>query len=124
MKLIDKDLLARIRSESRCCWCGAHGPVHVHHIFSKGAGRVDIACNLLPLDWKCHGLVHNGEISRSDLLAVAAARSGIMQDEIEAEVYRVRRLPAVKGLGRKRKPRKQSAWKRAKLWCKAKGLKR
>jgi hypothetical protein len=82
---------------------GPAGPVDAHHILSKGAGRVDIPVNLLPLCRGCHGLTHTGEIARFDLLAVSAARHGVMQDAIEQEVYRVRRLPKGPSVPRKRK---------------------
>ena len=51
MKLIDEALLDRFRHAERCEWCGKKTPQGCDpaHIFSRGAGRVDIAGNLVSL---------------------------------------------------------------------------
>lgn len=97
--MIDPGLLARVRAERRCSWCGAplpHG-AEPHHIFGKlmgGGGRLDIPWNVVPLCLLCHRAHHDGNRPlRVDLLAVSAARHGVQQQDIVDEVNRLRRLP-------------------------------
>ena len=96
MRVVDKALLAVFRASQRCEWCGKATPEGCHpaHIFSRGAGRVDIRANLVSLCWKCHCLSHAGHRPiRCDLLAIAAAREKTTQDRIERVVYKIRRAP-------------------------------
>lgn len=94
MKVEDEDILKRFRGEGRCEWCHKYVTIrHAAHIFSRGAGRVDIRGNLISLCFQCHFDSHNGKITRADLLAVAAARERTTQDAIRDEVYRLRREP-------------------------------
>ena len=78
---------------SRCEFCSRFRSVVGHHLHSRGAGRIDLPLNLIGLCAECHQAVHDGHILRADLLAVVAQREGLMQQDIEAEVYRIRRLP-------------------------------
>lgn len=98
MRVVNEELLAEFREARHCGWCQKplrHAP-HVHHIFSKGAGRLDIRVNLIPLggpaDCNCHGATHDGNIEDFSLLAVVAQREGVNQDTIRDVVYRLRRL--------------------------------
>ena len=62
-----------------------------------GWGRVDVACNLAALCAACHTAHHAG--SRPlycDLLALVAAREGLLQSEVEAAVACLRRTPGKK----------------------------
>ena len=44
------------------CWnCGAHGPLHVHHIIRRIDGGSDRPANLITLCEKCHMDHHNGK---------------------------------------------------------------
>ena len=70
-----------------------------HHIWGKGAGRVDIPCNLIALgmdavrDCNCHSMHHSGEVPTRDcFLAVSAMDHKCMQDDITALVMLIRRL--------------------------------
>ncbi len=100
MRIPDKELLAAIRAEKKCAWCGRPGYVEAAHIFAKGMGnawQMDLRINVLPLGGFpgccCHIESHRGRMSRSDLLAVVAARTGLLQREIETALFLLRRLP-------------------------------
>ena len=94
MRLIDEEVLIEARSRERCEWCGRRGPLDAAHILSKGAGRVDLPCNIVALDRFCHSRSHAGDDpTTADLLAIAAAREGILQDDIRRMVWAVRRAP-------------------------------
>ena len=45
-----------------------------HHIKSKGSGGHDVKDNLICLCWKCHRLVHTGEISKDELRRIVSER--------------------------------------------------
>lgn len=97
MRIVDENCLNRFRFARKCEWCAAPTPhgAHPHHIYCRGAGsggRLDIAINLIALDWKCHGMVHSGHIQRHDLLAIVAARHGVTQDAIKAIIRDLRHL--------------------------------
>jgi hypothetical protein len=94
VRIINENLLEQFRRKRRCEWCG-HSVTGCdpHHVFTRGAGRLDLRINLIGLCRECHNDVHLGHIARFDLLAVVAAREGMSQDVIEAEIYRLRRLP-------------------------------
>ena len=58
-----------------------------------GGGRLDVRVNLVALCRACHGLVHAGHVQRLDLLAVVSAREGVLQSDIEAAIWALRRAP-------------------------------
>jgi len=96
VKIIDLKLLESFRQKTRCDWCRqpCERP-QPHHVFGRGqegCRRLDVAINLLSLCVYCHHNVHAGHIERADLLAIVAKREKTTQDEIEREVYRLRRL--------------------------------
>ncbi len=62
-----------------------------HHVFSKGAGRVDVAANLIGLCRACHNGVHAGTIKRDRLLTIVAKRERITVEEIQLTVWTLRR---------------------------------
>lgn len=100
MRIVDDALIASYRRHGRCEWCGRNVMLCAAHIFGKGAGQVDIPCNLVSLgmdavrDCSCHHDSHlTGWPGRDELLAIAAAREGVLQDDIEAVVMMARRLP-------------------------------
>lgn len=98
MRIIDQALLAEFRAAPRCSWCGQATPdgCQPHHLWARGmggAGRLDVRCNLIALCARCHREVHDGHILRIDLLAVVAVREDLRQDQIEAEIHRLRRAP-------------------------------
>ena len=95
MKILDPDLLMEFRCKTRCEWCrvSTRTGLDAHHLFARGRGeafRLDVRINLAALCRACHNAVHAGNILRCDLLAVVAAREGRLQDEMEAEIRRLR----------------------------------
>ena len=105
MRLVDEAALAECRARERCEWCGHKGKTDAAHIFSKGAGRVDIACNLVSLCRACHSLSHAGaEPNMDQLITLASRREGVRYEYVVNEVYRIRRLPKpISQLPKKRK---------------------
>lgn len=92
MKVVDEALLDRFRLARRCEWCGRPTPgCDPAHIHSRGAGRVDIAANLLALCRECHNRSHTGKIHRLLMLVVAGHREAVLVSDIEEEVWRLRR---------------------------------
>lgn len=101
MKLIDDDLLREFRESSSCEYCGKRTPggTDPAHIFSRGAGRVDIRENLVSLCRECHTRSHaGGEPNKETLLAIAAKREKTTQDKITCRIYEIRRDMTVKVL--------------------------
>jgi hypothetical protein len=100
MRLVNESVLDLFRGPGRCEWCQRRVlRREAHHVFGKGAGRVDIPGNAAGLcaafsgGLHCHHEFHAGHITRGDLLAVTAAREGCTQADIEHDVFLVRRLP-------------------------------
>lgn len=97
-------LLKEFSGPGVCSWCGKSvSSRDPHHVVARGAGgghRLDISINIVSLcttfagGGNCHHMAHNGrEITKSDLLAVIAAREGCLQDEIQVCVWLLLRLP-------------------------------
>lgn len=58
-----------------CEYCGKKNCyTNTHHIKSKGAGGDDIADNLIELCSNCHRKVHDGLISKQELLKIVKRR--------------------------------------------------
>lgn len=101
MKIENAALLAQMREPGNCeyCrkWCRRRAG---HHFFlTRGAGGSDVTWNLISLGdpnyWTCtcHQDIHDGRILREDVLAVVAAREGVLQSEIESFNYWLLRAP-------------------------------
>lgn len=95
MRVVNEDLLASFRQKKRCerCLRGTPSGADPHHLFARGAGRADIACNLMALCRICHDAFHLGKIKRAELLAIVGRREGMTAEQIESEVQRIRRTP-------------------------------
>lgn len=95
MIIADEKLLATYRGPGFCEHCRRMTPRRQpHHIFCRGMGgahRLDVAINLIALCPDCHARFHNGRILRATFLAIVAQREGRLQDEMEAELWRLRR---------------------------------
>jgi hypothetical protein len=100
MRLINEQVLDHARGPGKCRWCGRTvSRREPHHILTRGAGRVDVAANIVALcaafsgGMDCHSSFHDGnEPTTADLLAVSAADHGCQQDDICSLVYLIRRL--------------------------------
>lgn len=94
MRVIHESLLARFRLPGRCeaCRRPCFDGLDPHHIFGKGAGRVDIASNLIAICRDCHNAFHSCYTKelRMSLLQISAAREGTTPEEIEDKVMRLR----------------------------------
>jgi hypothetical protein len=99
MRIVNRELCALFSGLIRCEYCQrpAFGGTHCAHIFSRGAGQVDIPGNLIGLCAPCHHDSHNMNnrrlITRYDLLRTAAEREGLEPSEIEDAVMAIRRHP-------------------------------
>lgn len=101
MRIINQPLIESFRTPGPCRWC--HKDVRMlcaAHIFSKGAGRVDLRCNLVQLgmdplkDCSCHHDSHMGlKPTFEDLLAISAEDHKCRTEDIHQVVYFIRRLP-------------------------------
>jgi hypothetical protein len=95
MIIIDEKVLDWFRGKTHCEWCSlACVRPDPHHVFGRGIGggtRLDIMINLIALCRACHGECHNGQISRSDLLAVVCQREGLLQSQIVEKIWELRR---------------------------------
>lgn len=95
MRVIDEKLLATVRQGPLCEWCGkpAKGVMDAHHAVStKGAGRLDIACNLMCVHRTCHAKLDDAA-SRECCIGIIAEREGVSASDVEAVVAFFKRLP-------------------------------
>ena len=93
MKVIHKALLKELSQPGLCEWCNKYcsDGLDPHHIFSRGAGRVDIRKNLVSLCRTCHSSNHNGkEPTRVQLLLLVSVRERTTAEEIIEMVQRIR----------------------------------
>ncbi len=107
MKIVNDDLIASYRKRGRCLWCSEMVNLCAAHLFSKGAGQVDLPFNLISLgqnavvDCSCHQDSHYSQSpGRDKLLAINARLYKTTPQAIEDVVQWVRRLP--KGSSRER----------------------
>ncbi len=96
MKIVDQRLLSELRESRACGFCGGslrYQP-HVHHVHTRGSGRLDVRINLIPLggpgDCNCHGKAHDGNISRDMLFRAIALREQTTTDQIMEALRRLR----------------------------------
>lgn len=92
-------LLAEFRSKRCCEFCQRYlvYAAHPHHLWAKGMGcgsRMDVRFNLIalggPWDCNCHGKVHQGKVTRPQLLDVVGRREGMTPEEIIVAVGRLK----------------------------------
>jgi len=102
MRIVDNELLAEFRAAPRCeyCQCPTPDGCDPAHVFSRGAGRLDIRLNIVSLCWRCHRVNNHNATSvnglrpnRDDLLLIVALREGLRVEDIVDEIYRLRKLP-------------------------------
>lgn len=81
--------LDRYRAVSRCDYCkrSLRYKAEAHHLRTRGANGSDVSLNLLSLgsylDCNCHGLFHDGNLPRCELIACLAQREGLVFGESE-----------------------------------------
>lgn len=90
-------LLATYRTAGPCEYCHKScREREPHHVYTRGAGRLDVPCNLLSLgkafECGCHREVHDGKIARAAFLSVVARRERVTVEVIERVVYCLRFL--------------------------------
>ena len=69
----DKKLISKKKHD--CEYCGKKNCyTNTHHIKSKGSGGDDIEDNLIELCGSCHRKVHDGIISKEELLKIVKRR--------------------------------------------------
>lgn len=96
MIVLHKTLRKKFSARGVCECCDRRGPTDCAHIFSVGAGRVDIAKNMVSLLRSCHTLSHNAnsengvQPNHERLMEIAAKRENTTPEDIEATVYRLR----------------------------------
>lgn len=94
MRVVDDALVARFAGKKRCEWCGKVKKCDPHHVWTRGAGRVDVRTNLVSLCRKDHNAFHAGVIKRAALVAIVAQREGCTPEDAEAVVRFFRGLQA------------------------------
>lgn len=119
MKIINATLLDRFRGERLCCeWCKKVKYCVASHIYTRGAGRVDIEENLLSLCGECEWSHHSpgGHPTVEEMKLIVALRMGITPESIKDAVDAARLLPQPKDSTPKplkKKPKKaKSAWEK------------
>lgn len=107
MKWEDEPLLKEFRGQHWCAYCGATGNTAAHHIFGKGAGRVDWRKNLfrVGLGCVCHQTLQRGRLpdrrdadtdeTRLELLKLTCARDrdGWCAEDVLLVFYKIRAMP-------------------------------
>lgn len=113
MIIEDQQLIVEFRCKRKCEWCGKKTDAGLDpaHIFSRGAGRVDHRWNMAALCRVCHTNNHAGhEPTHYDLLAIVAAREGILQSMIEHLVFSIRRARKTLTIRRDGDPEVMARW--------------
>jgi hypothetical protein len=106
VKIVNESLLASMRGPGRCEYCHKSCKVlEAAHVFSKGAGRLDIRINLVSLgstlgfECQCHSKSHNANSGNGvrpnlkDLIQVVSEREKVMPEDIKPVIDFIRRLP-------------------------------
>lgn len=71
IRVRDKAVLKSARDRRTCEVCGKRGDVDPHHVFAKCDEFEEL---ILSCCRPCHGKIHDGHISRDEVLAIIAAR--------------------------------------------------
>ncbi len=98
MKLINEKLLAEFRRKPACELCLEPTPqgCDPHHVYSRGAGRVDVRANISGLCRRCHQLVEADVEAKAKLIRIVATREGRIASDIFFEVCAIRADQSVK----------------------------
>ncbi len=98
MRHVDEKELAKHRGPGRCLLCGTWSPQReAHHVFSRGAGRLDVPINLCSLGgaWSCmcHCNTQCYTIPRKAVVEAVAFREGLDAEFVAQRVPWLRRQP-------------------------------
>ena len=88
----------RSGQEGACLWCRRRAdrldPAHIIATGMGGGRRLDHPWNVVPLCRECHNDHHQGQRPLPcDLLLMVAHREGVLQEDVERELYRILQLP-------------------------------
>lgn len=97
MRITNPDLLKKFLTPGLCEHCRRPGQVRdPAHIFSRGAGHLDVSINLVSLCRDCHTSNHQQtdgkKLSQDDLVVIAAKRDGVQPSDLVAVIWFIRRL--------------------------------
>lgn len=93
MRIVNEPLLEEFRALPECEFCGkpaGNAGLDACHIFSRGAGRVDIRCNLLGMHRLCHSKTEKNPDCKKLLLVIASVREDVMIEDIEPAMMFIR----------------------------------
>ncbi len=98
MRHVDEKVLASFRGPGKCALCGTWSPQReCHHVFSRGAGRLDVPLNLCSLGgaWSClcHAQAQRYVITRAKVVEAVAFREGLDAAFVAQRVPWLRRQP-------------------------------
>lgn len=96
MKIVNAELVRAFSTAGLCEWCRRRTPTEAHHLFCKGMGggsKLDVRLFLMSLCRECHQNRHHGGVTQECLLAIVAQREKVLQDDILAVLFFLRRTP-------------------------------
>ncbi len=98
MRHVDEKELAKWRGPGKCLLCGTWSPQReAHHVWTRGAGRLDIPINVCSLGgaWscQCHSRSQCYTIPRKAVVEAVAYREGLDAEFVAERVPWLRRQP-------------------------------
>ncbi len=98
MRHVDEAVLRLYRGPGKCAICGTFSPQReCHHVWSRGAGRLDIPINVCSLGgaWSCmcHSRSQCYTIPRQNVVQAVAFREGLDAEFVAQRVPWLRRQP-------------------------------
>lgn len=73
MKIVDDKTLDVARRRERCEWCRSFCTPQPHHVFTRGAGQLDVPFNIVALCFVCHDRHHYSSLTGKGRKADKAA---------------------------------------------------
>ena len=71
-RIVNKKLLKD--KKKQCEICGKRGQTEKHHIKTKGSGGDDVESNLIEVCRICHRKIHDGKISKKQILEIIGGK--------------------------------------------------
>lgn len=105
MIIKDESVLDEFRTRGLCERCRMPAmPLDPHHCFkTRGAGRLDLRCNLIGICWHCHRLCHHDHKINFECQEIIAKREGTTVQAIMDYLNLVLRTP-------KESPQPETPW--------------